>query len=216
MAALTGALAINDSLTRLDLRNNKVTATGAERLAAMLEKNTTLLALGELQAFPLSHPFHNCVACVDVCFQSLAARLPNFADLRWNVIPAAGVTTLAQACKPLCYITMPTIEISHTPCGRGLGGPRVITVRRNTTLTELRLTGNALSDDVISDIGNHSADAHAHTRACNRSLVVFSPQRWLQTDTFCAIRRGSQSRMPHLSCRSSFRPSLMPYESVPR
>ena len=71
MAALTGALAINDSLTRLDLRNNKVTATGAEQLAAMLEKNTTLLALGELQAFPMSHPFHNCVACVDVCFNPL-------------------------------------------------------------------------------------------------------------------------------------------------
>ena len=109
--SLSQALKVNSTLTNLDLRGNSIGAEGATSLAQALKVNSTLTTL----------------------------------DLGWNSIGAEGATSIAQALKVNSTLTNLDLGSNRIGAEGATSLSQALTV--NSTLTNLDLTGNRIVDE---------------------------------------------------------------------
>ena len=152
--ALAELLKTNTTLASLDLGDNTIGATGAQALAELLKTNTTLAHLG------LRH------AIGDVGAQTLAKTLKTNTrltslDLGGNAIGATGAQALAELLKT--NTTLTRLELR----GNGIGatGAQALAelLKTNTTLASLDLGNN--------EIGATGAQALAELLKTNTTLT---------------------------------------------
>ncbi|XP_068756016.1 NLR family CARD domain-containing protein 3-like, partial [Montipora capricornis] len=156
IAAFSQAVAVNTSLTTLDLSYNSIGDEGATSLSQALAVNTSLTTLdlsrnsiGDEGATSLSQAL-----AVNTSLTTL--------DLSCNSIGAEGATSLSQALAVNTSLT--TLHLSHNSIGDAGATSLSQALAVNTSLTILALSGNS--------IGDEGAPSLSQALAVNTSLTT--------------------------------------------
>ena len=137
-ASLSQALAVNSSLTHLDLRENSIGCYGAASLSQALAVNSSLTNL-DLRWNSIGHSGAASLSQALAVNSSLTSL-----DLRENSIGDSGATSLSQALTVNSFLT--SLDLSWNSIGYSGAASLSQALAVNSSLTNLYLSWNSMGD----------------------------------------------------------------------
>ena len=140
------ALAVNTTLTNLNLRENNIGDSGAASLSDAIKVNTGLTNLG----LSWSNIGDSSAASLSDAIKVNTA-LTNL-DLSWNIIGASGAASLSDAIKVNTVLT--NLNLSWNNIGDSGAASLSDAIKVNTALTNLNLIGNNIGDSGAASLSD--------------------------------------------------------------